>query len=390
MTAFFITSFTQIIFSKEDVLIEDVVSIETVQNDNYTGITDAERSVGEETIKAIEKAYGKFVEDKELITKITGIANDIAPYTQRPDVVYVCRILNVKEYNAMAVPGGNLFITKGLIDAVESDDELAGVIAHEIAHNSLRHFERGAKNSSNISLAVLAAILAGAVFGTTEDAAKIATVGSITLRALQNNYSVELEKEADINAVVYLLKTGKYNPTGLYTVMIGFKKIEDSEPQIEYGYLATHPATSTRMQIIREQIESEGFVINIWAVIGLKAYAVQDLFMHNELHLGSKPIYTFKSSTEFSGLKRTEEAVENINTILRDENIVTITTFDIDYRIREQKFADIMIRRDVVFTITDEDSGGIELSDMANAIKTNLVQAIKNEAFERGINLSTM
>ena len=63
-------------------------------------------------------------------------------YGPIPGVAYVCKVLDTKAINAMSIPGGTVYVTKGLLDAVESDHELAGVLAHEIAHYSLYHVRR--------------------------------------------------------------------------------------------------------------------------------------------------------------------------------------------------------------------------------------------------------
>ena len=124
-----------------------------------TATTPAEAELGKKVCAQIEKAY-KLVKDEKAVQRVTTIANNIAPYTQRPDVVYKCKVLNSSEINAESIPGGNIYITKGLLDAVESDDELAGVLAHEIAHNSLYHVKKEMEKQSRANVGQVLALLA--------------------------------------------------------------------------------------------------------------------------------------------------------------------------------------------------------------------------------------
>ncbi len=130
-----------------------------------TATTPAETALGKKTCELIEKEY-HLVKDEKAIARLNTIANNIAPYTQRPDVVYQVKILDTPGINAKSIPGGYIYVTKGLLDAVESDDELAGVLAHEIGHNSLYHVKKMAERDKKASINQIVAILLSARIGT--------------------------------------------------------------------------------------------------------------------------------------------------------------------------------------------------------------------------------
>ncbi|MHB0936546.1 MAG: M48 family metalloprotease [Armatimonadota bacterium] len=123
------------------------------------GTTKAEEELGKKTAERIEKDY-KLVQDEEALKRLADIVTAIAPVTQRPQVVYTVKILDTGELNAMVIPGGIIYVTKGLLKAVESDDELAGVLAHEIAHNALCHAEKMMAREAKASLVQLATVIA--------------------------------------------------------------------------------------------------------------------------------------------------------------------------------------------------------------------------------------
>ena len=364
---------------------DDIVTVSTGTGINIqvsTTTTQKETDLGNETLKEIEKVY-KFVDDEAKIKKVTDIANEIASFTQRPGVVYKCWILDSPAYNAMAIPGGYLFITKGLFEAVESDDELAGVIAHEVAHNSLNHFERSAKHESKASMWTMIGVFMGILAGETADIGSIAVIGSITLQALNNGYTENLEREADTNAVIYLNKLGKYNAGGLYTVMLGFKRIERERPPIYYGYLSTHPANDTRMRIIREQMKRDGKNINIWLPLGLLANAKESMFSKDELYIGGNFIYRFTSA---DSKERAKAAAENINGILTSTEVSTVRPIDVKYNVYDNNTrADIIMARQTVFTVTKDDAKGWALKEVARSITDNIKNTLLNEMMKRGI-----
>ncbi|HOQ30630.1 MAG TPA: M48 family metalloprotease, partial [Armatimonadota bacterium] len=108
-----------------------------------------EEKLGKEGCAQIEKEY-KVIEDAAQLKRVHQILSALAPVTSRPEVTYRAKILDTEDVNALSLPGGFIYVTKGLLDIVESDDELAGVLAHEIAHNAHRHAIQSLQQSSKL------------------------------------------------------------------------------------------------------------------------------------------------------------------------------------------------------------------------------------------------
>ena len=120
-----------------------------------------EKRVGAEAIAQVEKEF-KLLDDAEAKARIQEIVSKIVPYTQRPNINYDVRLLDTDIANAFSLPGGTIYVTRGLLDEVQSDDELAGVLAHEIGHNctwdALTQAERNKKLFRGSVAATIAAI----------------------------------------------------------------------------------------------------------------------------------------------------------------------------------------------------------------------------------------
>ncbi len=146
--------------------------------------------------------------------------------------------------NAFALPGGQIFITTALITQFETEDELAGVLAHEIGHVVARHgAERIAKQELTEGLTG-AAVVASGDYNTTQAAQMIA--GLINM-----SYGRDQELESDDLGVRFMIQAG-YNPEALITVMEILERASGGQKQPEF--LSTHPSPENRVQRIRDAI----------------------------------------------------------------------------------------------------------------------------------------
>lgn len=151
--------------------------------------------------------------------------------------------------NAFCAPGGHIYVFTGLIKFLDSEDQLAGVLAHEIAHAANRHYTR------HISKSMPARTVADALFGKS-DAAKIIAVGLLSLK-----YSREFETEADDFAVKYLCGLG-VRADGVAGFFKKIEALEAAPPQ----WLSTHPSPKNRVQSIENQakaLECKGTQTNV-------------------------------------------------------------------------------------------------------------------------------
>lgn len=202
--------------------------------------------IGEDAIREM-KAYGLIppeVEDKELKGYIQGLANDIAAHSDLKVPLKVT-VLDSEEINALALPGGFLFVNTGLIEKAETESELVGVLAHEIAHVAARHGARLMKRATIASLIYQAAQIAAIIF-----TGGVASIG--VYYALQYGFfglgmvinlallgvSREYEAEADQLGAQYAWAAG-YDPKGFITF---FDKMASEKGYVRSAsFFRTHP-----------------------------------------------------------------------------------------------------------------------------------------------------
>lgn len=158
-------------------------------------------------------------------------------------------IIKEEVYNAFAAPAGHIFINSGLFEAMENEEELAGILAHEISHTVCRHISQKIERSSKISLITLAGLAASLFMGGGAIANALG-VGSIAAgQSLSLAYSREDERQADQLGLKYLHEAG-YSSAGLLTML---KKIRNKQwfgSEDIPGYLMTHPAVEERIVYI--------------------------------------------------------------------------------------------------------------------------------------------
>ncbi len=362
------------------------VAEETPPGPSPTATTEAEAELGAKTAAQIEKEY-KLVDDQAALKRLHEIANSIAPHTQRPDVTYTCKILDTGALNAMALPGGIIYVTKGLLEAVESDDELAGVIAHEIAHNSLYHSKRMMEREAKYSIAqILVAI--GAVYSSDRDSnvdsMQLLMMSELFKQGLLNGYSQELEIEADANAVDYLDKLGKYSSVGLYSVILGFHQIESRRPFRDFGYMKTHPYSDERKVLLEKALKEKKVKINIWQVVNFRADVLPPVEGETGygVRMGTVPIITFTAPDGGLDPKaRAQAASEMINRRLQRDYL---QVFDVDVD-RQQDRAAVRLRAIPVFTLTaaDAEAAGMTLDALATMVQMKMQSAIRHELIKR-------
>ena len=204
--------------------------------------TQQEIELGKGVAKDLEKKYG-LVNDPELQARVARLGASIVAVSDRKDLPYTFKVLNSKEVNALAVPGGYIYLFKGLVDYMPSDNELAGIIGHEVGHIVKKHTVVQIERS--LAVGVIFAIL----FGNSNSA----ILGDLISGALMSGYSREAEREADTLGVVHTMRAG-YNP---YSMLIGMEKLEAMSGKSDYGLFSSHPDTVSRVKAIREQINND-------------------------------------------------------------------------------------------------------------------------------------
>jgi len=213
----------------------------------FTGLLPAsqEASLGASEHDKVRATYGDFMTGP-IADYVNRIGQKIAPHTERNDVQYKFHVIDSPIVNAFAVPGGYIYVSRGLIALANNEAELAGVIAHEIGHITGRH--AAARMSQGVLVGLGAAIL-GAATGS-DAVGQVANVGS---DLYIKSYSRGQEHESDTLGVRYLAKAG-YDPRA----MAAFLSSLDAQTKLDakiagksegdgFNYFSTHPVTAERI-----------------------------------------------------------------------------------------------------------------------------------------------
>ena len=159
--------------------------------------------------------------------------------------------VNLKEINAFALPGGPMFVNRGMFDAAEVEGEVVGVMAHELAHVLLRHGTANATKAQKFQIGAVAGAIAGAIIGGGWGEA-ISQGSQFGLGAWLMKYSRDYEKQADLLGAQIMARAG-YDPRDLAKM---FEAIErESKGSTPPQWLSSHPNPGNRVQYIRAEAD---------------------------------------------------------------------------------------------------------------------------------------
>jgi hypothetical protein len=178
------------------------------------------------------------------------LAAAIPPEFQHPEFRYTFRIVNASDINAFALPGGPMFVNRGMIEAAHSEGEMAGVMGHEISHVALRHGTAQATKSQGlgVQLGQIGGAILGAVIG--GNAGEIVAQGTqFGLGAYLLKFSREYETQADVLGAQILARAG-YDPMDLARM---FETIEKQGGNGGPEWLSSHPNPGNRQERIAQE-----------------------------------------------------------------------------------------------------------------------------------------
>jgi predicted Zn-dependent protease len=211
-----------------------------------------ELAIGKREDPKVRKQYGVY-NDPALQQYVSRIGQRLAKASHRPGIQYHFLVVDSPEVNAFALPGGYIYVTRGLIAYLNSEAELAAVLGHELGHVTARHSVQQvtAATAAGIGATVLQ-IFVPETRGAAGDSA-VNVLGS----ALLSGYGRDHELEADRLGAEYLARTG-YDPQAMVRVVGVLKdqesldakiaKAEGREPRRYHGLFASHPDNDTRLQ----------------------------------------------------------------------------------------------------------------------------------------------
>jgi len=225
-----------------------------VPKNKYTPQQDVE--LGLKAAAEVRKQF-PVVQDEKIATYLTNIGDRLvaaAPPELKESVYqYSFTPVNVKEINAFALPGGPMFVHRGMFDAASSEAEVAGVMAHELSHVLLRHGTANASKAQNpwLQIGQLAGQIGGAVVGGAAGSA-IAQGSQMGLGAVLLRYSRDFEKQADLLGAQIMARAG-YDPRQMANM---FRTIQQLGGARGPEWLSDHPDPGNRYAAINREAAS--------------------------------------------------------------------------------------------------------------------------------------
>ena len=220
----------------------------------YGLTTEEEKKLGKTVLLEVKKEAG-FVRDLNIQAFIERVGYSIVDQVGPTPFEFKFYVINTPDVNAFSVPGGYVFVNAGLIVLAENEQELAGVLAHEIAHVTQRHVSQMIEKSKRLNIASMAAMLAAMLAGRGGAASQAgAAMATGMAGALQLKYTREIEADADLNGLHYMIKAG-YDPNGMITFFKRLQKMSlEMAPKIP-TYLLDHPAIEDRISLLENILQ---------------------------------------------------------------------------------------------------------------------------------------
>lgn len=211
-----------------------------------------EAALGAQEHKKVMESFGGTNDNERLTAYVERIGRSLVPHTERKDVQYRFFVLDSPVVNAFALPGGYIYVTRGLVALANNEAELAAVLAHEIGHITARHAAE--RYSHGVLTSLGASVLAASV--KQEGVANLANLGA---NLYLKSYSRSQEHQADMLGVRYLERSG-YDPFAMASFLRSLDRNDHLQQRLtgeehsaaSLGYFSTHPATSDRFAEVSE------------------------------------------------------------------------------------------------------------------------------------------
>ena len=204
--------------------------------------------IGQQTAQELESEVG-VVRDPALNARLAGIGRRLAAVSTRPGLPWTFKIMRGRDVNAVSLPGGFIYATEGMMRFVQSDDELAFVMGHEVGHVSARH------HVAMIERQYFYVIVARVLFGGDPTTSQIADIARFFLT---RGFSRENEFEADRLGVSFAHRARFDAGAGL-VFMQRLHAAEGRDPSQFETIFRTHPALGDRIVRVREQLRGLGY-----------------------------------------------------------------------------------------------------------------------------------
>ncbi len=321
----------------------------------------------------------KASKNQEAIDRVNRVAGELAAIANANPITvlwgdkrlnpyaYQIKVVEKDEVNAFSLPGGYIYVYDGLLKFCESDDELAGVLAHEIAHASCRHLATLQKEQSKVDIFTLPLILISLLSGGEAGQGGI-LLGTLANQALASGWGQNAERAADYAGFQYTLKS-KYNPVGMLTFMEKLGRNQRTIEAIDWGIYRTHPPSKERASAIESYILGAQLPVRRSQVsTDYRATVAVDVSGVVSIKFATRSLFTLGGELAKT---RAEAMVPVLNEFF--DNVPDL------FEVSVSGTSTITYRRQPLLTLTEEDAAAtkVSLDDLTGAA----ARAIKRELY---------
>jgi predicted Zn-dependent protease len=293
-----------------------------------------EEQTGREFAKQFEED-NKLVTDAKVLERVNRIGQALAAVAKThevptsygsPDLAnfdYQFKVVESDDINAFSLPGGIVYVYNGLIKFANSDDELAGVLAHEVAHAAHHHVMALTRKQSKMDVVIALITLAGGLSKMNRNDLVNVIYGAQSVRTARlTGYGREAECDADKTGVIYAHEAG-YNPRGMLRFLDRLAQYQEQRGEVRnLGIFQTHPPSKERLALIAGQCTSIGVKVDRRETAHLaKAKAELTTINGRQLWtvmLAGRRVCIVADAEGITSKERAERASEAINKLLRD------------------------------------------------------------------------
>ena len=238
-----------------------------------------EIEIGKKYGPLLEKELGGKIENDGLGQYIDSVGQKIARVSHAPDLKFTFSPVSDEMLNAMALPGGYIIITRGMLEKLETEGQLASILAHEAAHITARHSAAAISQQIGVDL-----VLSVAMSQTSSQGA--ATAARLGGQLIGLKYSRENEKEADKYGMDYMVKAG-FDPKGMVETM---DILDEENKRKPIEFFSTHPNPENRRGNLLRHIGIRGYDYNYQGLkVGAEEYKKNVLDILEKLPKRKKP-----------------------------------------------------------------------------------------------------
>ncbi|MEN6520563.1 MAG: M48 family metalloprotease [Armatimonadota bacterium] len=294
-----------------------------------------EEKMGREIAERYEEDL-EFITDEQAVERVNRIGQALAKVAKAQEVPatygesrladysYQFRLVENKDINAFSLPGGRIYVYSGLLDFAESDDELAGVLAHEVAHAAHHHVMALTHKQSKMSVVVALIAIAGGLGGVdSRDLANVIYGLQSVQTARLSGYGQEAEYDADRAAAIYM-ETAGYDPRGMIRFFDRLSRYQQETGTVRnLGIFQTHPGTDDRLMRIAHQCSEMGIPVDMREVRGLVKAETQLVTKNGvemwAVNLAGKNLCMLANTDGSTSCERAGKVCEAVNALLKEE-----------------------------------------------------------------------